>query len=147
MSVPYDALNMVESGTLPLVQRKIRALVVDDMAPMQEAACGVLEMHGIDVVGRAGDGLQAVAAVAELNPELVLMDVRMPLMDGLQATRLLTEHFPDIRVVLMSGEQSPELGEQCRASGADAFVFKLDFPQEFAAILQRLFPESRLRMA
>ncbi len=144
MSVPHDALNTTGSGTLLPLERKLRALVADDAPVMLEAICSVLEFQGVEVIGRAEDGLRAVTAAAKLNPELVIMDVHMPVLDGLEAAKLLAQYFPAIRIILISGDVSPELGEQCRASGADAFVFKVDFPQEVEPVVRRLFPDSRL---
>ena len=122
--------------------RKIRTLVVDDTPSMVEAICGLLELQElVEIVGRACDGIQAVKAVSELNPELVVMDVRMPRMDGFEAAGLLARQFPGTKVVLMSSEESPELREESRRCGADRFVFKLDFAYELLPMLRELFPE------
>ncbi len=142
MSIPHDALRSMQFGTPPQPARRIRTLVVDDDPAMLEATCCMLEFQGmVEVVGQARDGLQAIEAASELNPELVIMDVHMPVMDGLQAARLLARHFPEITIVLMSGDQSQEVREQCDASGADAFLFKVDFPRELDSLMRRLFPD------
>jgi DNA-binding NarL/FixJ family response regulator len=142
MSTRSEALEPIclpaEVPTGP--RAKIRAVVVDDHPAILEAICAVLEVQGlVEVVGQASDGVEAVHAVAELKPDLVVMDVCMPRMNGLETASVLLQHFPEMRVVLMSGEPSAELREQCRAAGADGFVFKVDFAAEFAPLVRGLF--------
>ena len=125
----------------PSLEQKVRTLIVDDVPSMLDALCAVLELDDVvEIVGRAADGTEAVAAVAQLRPELVLMDVAMPRMNGLEAARIITIQFPETKVVLMSGEDSAELRQQCRSTGADAFLFKLAFPEDLVTALRDLFP-------
>ncbi len=80
----------------------IRTLVVDDQALVRGGFASILsDEPDIDVVGEAADGRQAVAACAELRPDVVLMDVRMPVMDGIEATRLITAHSA-IKVLVLT---------------------------------------------
>lgn len=86
-------------------QQKVRTLLVDDSADYLTAICAVLEQDGtFDVIGTAGNGTEAIEAAAVLQPELVIMDVQMPQMDGLTATSILSRHFLATRIVLMSAE-------------------------------------------
>ncbi|HEX8917013.1 MAG TPA: response regulator transcription factor [Chloroflexota bacterium] len=81
----------------------IRVLVVDDQALIREGLQTLLDLsQGIDVVGVAADGEEAVRLVAETNPDVVLMDLRMPRCDGVEATRRITQGFPTVRVVVLT---------------------------------------------
>lgn len=144
MSMPFEAaaINLKAQSGPALSSRKIRTVVVDDSPALLESISIVLELGGlIDVVATAQDGVEAVKAVATLRPELLLMDVNMPVMNGCEAAVLIATHFPAIKVVLMSGEDSVELRQQCAECGAHGFVFKVHFAEELAAVLAPLFPE------
>lgn len=145
MSMRTESLQ-VHGATPPPVEfsgRKIQAIVVDDVPSMLETICAVLELEDlVEVIGRAHNGAEAVNLAAHLKPDLVLMDVCMPEMDGMEAASILAREFPRIRVVLMSGDQTPAIREQARRC-ADGFIFKLNFPEEFVPVLWQLFPRQR----
>jgi DNA-binding NarL/FixJ family response regulator len=83
--------------------RRIRVLVVDDQALFREALVALLAVQaGIEVVGEAADGQQAVEAVGRLRPDVVLMDLRMPVLDGVGATRRLHVDHPGVRVLALT---------------------------------------------
>jgi DNA-binding NarL/FixJ family response regulator len=82
---------------------------------------------GMQVAAEAANGIQAIRLVEELCPDLVLMDARMPEMDGLEATRLIKARWQGIRVVVLS--MYPEYEEEALAAGADAFISKGDPPE------------------
>ena len=125
-------LDKEHSGT----NKRVRILIVDDSDSALEVISALLNLEELfDVVGRARNGVDALEAVALLSPELVLMDVQMPKMNGFDAARMLRRYFPETRVVLMSAENSCELRDKCRACGADAFVPKMNFREEFALAL------------
>jgi len=112
-------------------------VVVEDSPTILHAICALLEIEeGIEIVGRAADGEEAMEAVESVHPEFVLMDVSMPRMNGLVATRLLARHFPGTRVLLMSSEDSPQLRDECLACGALAFIYKPRFRTELLAAVQ-----------
>jgi DNA-binding NarL/FixJ family response regulator len=78
----------------------IRVLLVDDQRMVREAIRSLLEtVQSIDVVGEAANGAEAIASVGKLNPQVVVMDIKMPQMDGIAATRLVRRHYPNIAVV------------------------------------------------
>ncbi|WP_249998108.1 response regulator transcription factor [Actinoplanes sp. M2I2] len=81
----------------------VRVLLVDDQALFREALAVLLSAHpGLSVVGEAGDGAEAVRRVAELSPDVVLMDLRMPVLDGVAATRRLRDEHPATRVIALT---------------------------------------------
>jgi DNA-binding NarL/FixJ family response regulator len=104
--------------------RRVRILVVDDHLMLREALVGMLELAGFEVVGAVGDGADATSLAAELLPDVVLMDLSMPVLNGLDATRLLREVAPSTAIVAFSAFDSPELKRQAFAAGAVAFLPK-----------------------
>jgi DNA-binding NarL/FixJ family response regulator len=103
----------------------IRVLVVDDHAAVRSALAAYLDVEpGLEVVGEAADGQQALDLASWLKPDFVLMDVRMPVIDGIEATRRLKAARPKTRVVLMSGHVEDDLREAGLDAGATAFLLK-----------------------
>ncbi|HUP73539.1 MAG TPA: response regulator transcription factor [Acidimicrobiales bacterium] len=111
----------------------VHVLIVDDQEPFRSAARLVVEMtDGFEVIGEAADGEQALDLVATLAPNLVLMDITMPGIDGIAATRRIAREHPGIRVVVLS--TYPEYQRQALDAGAVAFVSKSAFgPDEIVA--------------
>jgi len=96
-----------------------RVLVVDDEPDMREALTDLLSGSGFDIVGSACDGEEAVGLSASLHPDLVLMDLRMPGMDGIEATRHIKEQAPDTQVLILSAYDDSEL----RLAAADVGIY------------------------
>jgi two-component system response regulator DesR len=129
----------ISPGHLEIGPKRIRTVVVDDSPMFLQVACDLLELDPlIDVVARAGKGGEAIEIVLKLQPELVLMDVNMPYLDGLTLAWFFTRRFPVAQIVLMSTDNSPELHEACEEAGAFDFVHKENFRQEFGSVIQRL---------
>jgi DNA-binding NarL/FixJ family response regulator len=101
-----------------------RLLVVDDHDVLREALVGLLEQAGFEVVGQACDGADAVALAKQLAPEVVVMDLRMPVLGGLDATRLIKDGLPATQVVLLSAFESPALEQQAEEAGCFAYLVK-----------------------
>jgi len=105
--------------------RPIRVLVVDDNPQVLRDLRQLLELSGrVQVIGEAGDGLEAVRLAVEIRPEVVLMDLEMPGLDGVEATRQIKSRQPAPRVVILSVHTGPAQEERARAAGADSFVAK-----------------------
>jgi DNA-binding NarL/FixJ family response regulator len=106
----------------------IRVLIADDSARTREGLRALFTTWPeITVVGEAANGQEAVRLVAEYLPDVVLMDLRMPMLDGVQATRLIKQQWPAVTIVVLTmyaTEQSVAL-----AAGADAFVMKGSVPE------------------
>ncbi len=102
-----------------------RVLVVDDDTLYAEAATAILCQAGsLDVVGRAADGREAVELALALRPDVVLMDIDMPVMDGIEATRSLRRLLPSVRVVVVTSSQSEDDRRSAHGAGAHAFLNK-----------------------
>lgn len=119
--------------------RRIRTVVVDDSETFLQVVCELLELDPlVDLVARADKGGEAIETVMKLKPDLVLMDVHMPYLDGLTLAWFFKQRFPSARVVLMSTDNTPDLRAACEDSGALDFVHKENFRHEFRAVLRRV---------
>ena len=106
----------------------VRVLIVDDQLPFREASRMVVEMtDGFEVSGEAENGEQAIALVEELKPDLVLMDVQMPGIDGIETTRRITSVPNPPVVIVMSTHESGDYVDVAVAAGAVGFVPKSHF--------------------
>lgn len=106
----------------------VTVLIVDDQAPFRRAAAAVVRLTGgFEVVAEAGSGEEAVELAGALGPGLVLMDINMGGISGIEATRRITSAFPDVAVVLLSTYQADDLPADAASSGAVAYVNKEDF--------------------
>lgn len=104
---------------------EVTVLVVDDQAPFRVAAKSVVSLTpGFSVVGEARSGEEAVDRVGQLHPQLVLMDINMDGISGIEAARRITAGHPEVRVVLLSTYQVEDLPADARTCGAAAYVHK-----------------------
>ena len=99
-----------------------RVVVAEDEAIIRLDIVETLKESGFEVVGQAGDGAEAVRLALELKPDLVLMDIKMPGTDGLQAAEVLAEH--SVPVVLLTAFSSPDLVDRASAAGVFSYVVK-----------------------
>lgn len=109
---------------MPAASPPLRVLLVDDDLAFAELIKCVLTLDGAEVLGHALDGAEGVELAHELEPDVVLMDVRMPRMDGLEATRRILEAVPEARVLVVSSSTDPDDVERAREAGADGYLPK-----------------------
>ena len=114
----------------------VSVLIVDDQALFRRAAASVVRATpGFEVVGEAESGEEAVELAASLGPALVLMDINMAGINGIEATRRITAEHPRMRVVLLSTYQVEDLPSDARSSGMAAYVNKDEFGPDVLAQL------------
>lgn len=119
----------------------IRILVVEDFEPFREFVTSALAQDPeLQVIGELSDGLEAVAAAAELRPELVLLDIDLPSLNGIAAARRIREHSPQSKILFVSGGQSADIVEQALSTGAAGYLVKSEAGRQLlaavAAVLQ-----------
>lgn len=116
----------------------VRVMLVDDHIMVRKGIKSILDNHErITVIGEASDGLQAVSLAKQLRPDIVIMDVNLPVMDGIAATNEITSQCPEISVIGLSVHESPHLTEAIMKAGAVAFVSKGSVTEELYAAIER----------
>lgn len=144
MSFAAVAFNAGAGKITPLPSKLRRTLVVDDSTTILHAICSLLEHHQmVEIVGRAESGPETIDAVAELQPELVLLDADMPGMSGLRTALLISQMHPQTEIVLMSMDTSVQFRAACAGCGAAAMIYKPKFLPELRVFLQRPVPQPR----
>jgi DNA-binding NarL/FixJ family response regulator len=127
--------------------RRIRTLIVDDSAFIVESLRSFFgQQEGFEVMGIAETGQEAVDRVTELRPDLVMMDIRMPGMDGLEATRTIKAREDAPVVIMFTLEDTESIRAAAKAAGADDFVAKVpEAVDGLRAAIRRAFPELKVR--
>ena len=117
-----------------MITDDIKVLIVDDQPPFREASRMVVEMtDGFVVIAEAENGEKAIGLVAEVRPDLVLMDVQMPGIDGIETTRRISAAGDAPPIVVMSTHESGDYESAALAAGALAFVAKSQFGMDTLA--------------
>lgn len=132
------ALEAVTRRRQVAVGQIIRALIVDDDARFRKRLKKFLDsVPFVDVIGEAATGQEAVARGLELKPDLVLMDVRMPGMNGVNATRRLKDELPQTKVIVLSVYDLQEYKDAALASGASDYVVKKSMIKDLIPAIRR----------
>lgn len=116
-----------------------RILIVDDYVLFRSSARQLLESQGFEVIGEAGDGGSAIAAVRELRPDVVLLDIQLPDMDGFEVARQLADEPNAPMVVLTSIRAASDYGSRLRTAAARGFIPKVELSESrIAAVLGKI---------
>ena len=117
----------------------IKVLLVDDRPSIRQGLQMRFALESdLMVVGEAGDGEAALALTQQLHPDIVVMDVEMPSMDGIQATQKVRATAPASAVVVLSIHEDPATRARCRAAGAAAFVTKQQSPETLLSVIRQV---------
>jgi DNA-binding NarL/FixJ family response regulator len=113
----------------------MKILIADDHALFRDSLRSLLEAHGLEVVGEARNGREAVELARKLKPEVVLMDLSMPEMDGLSATRLISAEQPEVKVVVLTASDEDSKLFEAIKSGAQGYLLKNLESEDFFNLL------------
>jgi pilus assembly protein CpaE len=112
-----------------------RVVVIDDSEDFRVIICELLNMlFDVEIVGVGSNGFEALELTALSAPDLLIMDVNMPVLDGISAAALIRNYFPTTTILLMSGDDSPEMRERCIQAGANAFTAKRAVTRQIASM-------------
>ncbi len=114
----------------------MRILIVDDHALFRDSLRSLLTARDLEVVGEAGDGKEAIRLAWELKPDIVLMDLMMPEMDGLEATKRLAAELPEVKVIVLTAADDDAKLFEAIKSGAKGYLLKNLEASEFFELLQ-----------
>lgn len=116
----------------------LRVLLVDDHSLFRAGVASLLRAWGLEVVGQASDGLEALEQARTLHPDVVFMDIKMPRRNGLEATRAIKAEMPETKIVMLTvSDDDADLFEAIK-SGAEGYLLKNLREDEFASLLSRL---------
>ena len=105
----------------------IRILVVEDFAPFRAFVTSALDQYPeFEIIGELSDGLEAVSKAAELNPDLILLDIGLPSLNGIAAARRIRESSPQPKILFVSGDLSLDIVDQALSTGASGYLVKSD---------------------
>jgi two-component system response regulator NreC len=127
-----------------MATRKIRIVMADDHAIFRRGLQAMLEgSQGFSIVAECGDGEQAVQLVAEHVPDVVLLDISMPKLNGVEAARLIKRYHPEVRVLILSVHEDRDYIYQVVRAGADGYVFKSVEKKELIAAIRTVVEGGR----
>src|SRR3954452_10641131 len=120
------------------VSMRLKLLIADDHQLMLDAIrMALTEAPDIDIVGETTSGAQVLPLVRQTSPDVVLLDLRMPGMDGLRALEALRQRHPNVKTVVLSGSEEPDVIEAAFQRGAAAFILKRIDPADLASVIRQ----------
>jgi len=124
--------------------KKLRILVADDHGLMRRGTRVLLEaQHGWKVVGEAANGREAVEKAIELKPDVAILDISMPDLDGVQVTRQIREAVPDTKVLVLTMHESDQMVQRALDAGARGYVLKSDLPEALPKAVKAVLEDKR----
>jgi len=117
----------------------IRVLLVDDFAPWRREVCSLLKgQTELQIFGEVGDGFEAVQKAQELKPDLILLDIGLPNLDGLEAARRIRRVAPDTKIVFLTQNNDKDVVRAALSTGAQGYVLKADAGAELLTAVARI---------
>lgn len=114
-----------------------RLIVVEDFAPLRELICSILgQERGLQIIAEVSDGLEAVQKAEELKPDLILLDIELPTLDGLAAARQIRKLAPESKIIFVSQESSPAVVQEAFNLGARGYVAKTMVASDLLAAIK-----------
>jgi len=137
LTMTLEAISaMLDSESEPR-KKRMRILIVDNQVRARQSLLALLNaQQNIEEIREAVNGKQAIAVAEEFKPDLIVMDVRMPVLNGLEATKIVKQHWPASKIVLLS--MYTEYESDALAAGADAFISKTDSPHKLIVTINDL---------
>ena len=119
---------------------KIRILLVDDHSFIRRALkISLGDESSLEIIGEAENGQLAITQVESLQPDVVLMDIQMPLMDGVEATKQICDRFPDTKVLILTVDDTEDYVSQALKYGASGYILKNTSPEELSFAIQAVY--------
>ncbi len=118
---------------------QLRILIADDHPLFRVGLKYALKAQGFEVVAEVADGLEAIAATESLLPDVVLLDVKMPQLDGIEACKQIKSQFDEVVVIMLTTFEEPAIIEAARQSGAKGYLSKETDPADLAAAIRGIF--------
>ena len=123
----------------------VRILVVDDFGSIRQFVCAALgKRQHLQVVGEASDGLEAIQKAVELKPDLILLDIGLPTLNGLEAARQIRKLVPESKIIFLSQESSADVVQEALRIGARGYVVKVGAANRYSPLLKPSYRESGL---
>lgn len=131
-----------------------KIILADDHQFLMEGIASVLnDMQGVEVIARATDGSEAISLVQKLLPDLLIMDLNMPVLDGIETLKILKQRCPALKIIILTNYHQLELVEEVKMEGADGFLVKNSTAEELKKIIklvlegQKIFPDAPVNTA
>jgi DNA-binding NarL/FixJ family response regulator len=144
MRAPKSGASVVEdvkrfSVAYTMSPLTVRVLVVDDYEPFRRFVCATLgKRSGLQIVGEASDGLEAVRRAEELKPDLVILDIGLPTLNGIAAARQILKLAPKSKIIFLSQESSLDVVQEALSFGASGYVLKARAGSDLLAVVETI---------
>ena len=116
----------------------IKILIVDDSPPIRKSLRAILEKYHYEVVGEAGNGVEALALVKTLSPDIVMLDIIMPQLGGIETLRFLRSMNNDLKIIMVSALDSLDRVKECMKAGAQHYILKPFEPEKVKEIVEKI---------